>query len=692
MKKIFKSIVTLIFCLCIFAMYSKDTYATNISINMNSVINITDNDARIEGSISNPDKAKITETGFYLGTSSGSLSKCSKKDTGSWPYKTVTVGFTMSQYWGSLQAGTTYFYKFYAIVNGQEYQSGEGSFTTTGGQPAPQNNPAPSKAGISFHSNVTKSITDNDGRIEAQISNPNGRNVTETGFYIGTDAGSISKNSNCDRGSWRDGTIYVGYTMSRYYGSLQAGTTYYYAFYAVGDGTEYRSDTYSFKTTGSSNVVQEPAQVPTPTPTPARPAPQEQNNTPTISFSSVTAKDITTENAVLSGVIVNNDRQVVTETGYYLGNNKCPEHDTGSWNYKTITMNFSISKYSRQCLLEGKTYSYQLYAIVNGQEVRSEQQSFTTTVSQKPATSAKNITASFKDVTASNVTDKDARFSGVISNPDKQKVIETGVYVNGSKCASPDKGTWTNSSISVGFNYSKYFNGNLQPNTSYKYKLYAIVDGEEITSEEKNIATKGIGETSAEIMLPTATPSVSGNGKYPSIDWWNENCWVVQPKGSQGCYVASLAMCNMLLKQGDYINISVDSAYQKLKSENNNSENVSASIRQKYGYTSSKDNPSLENIYDALKLGPVICYKSFDRDYYTDNGTHINTPSQHYSVIVGYKGPSDSLSKGGFIIKDVAADSSVRSGKTNYEKWMAGTVWNGNKYEYNVGSPKIIYR
>lgn len=482
--------------------------AADLSFQNNIISNVGNNDARISAQIINSSKKNVTETGFYLGTSSGALSKCSNKDTGSWKYSKISVGFTMSQYWGTLSENTTYYYRFYAIADGTEYTSGEYSFKTSGGNAE--------KAGLSFYENNVTDVTENNGRINAKISNPDGRCVTETGFYIGTSP-EISKNGINDPCSLTNQTITVGYTMSKYYGTLQPGTTYYYKFYAIGDGQEYCSETYSFTTVSVPQAAPEPIPEatpqpePTPSPTPDRkPASQESQGSNEIakrelSFYEYGSKDITENNGRISAKISNPDGRKVTETGFYIGTTeqlyKNVKHDDCELSDKTITVGYTMSAYYG-VLEPGTTYYCRFYAIGDGEEFISDVYSFTTkavqqstdsTVEQGEDNNAKESKISFSVKKVESITHENARIKAEVKNPNKEKITETGFYYgsdksNMIKSIESDKGNWE-TGITVSYDIGQYARVCLMSETKYYYQFYVIVNGKEVVSEINTFIT-----------------------------------------------------------------------------------------------------------------------------------------------------------------------------------------------------------
>ena len=92
-------------------------------------------------------------------------------------------------------------------------------------------------------------ITNTDAEIHATIS---GRSITSSGFYLGISQSGMVKRHTESIGKyteniWYDLTSECGIT-------LYAGTTYYYRFFVIIDGAEYKSEIKTFTTTGSKVV------------------------------------------------------------------------------------------------------------------------------------------------------------------------------------------------------------------------------------------------------------------------------------------------------------------------------------------------------------------------------------------------------------------------------------------------------
>lgn len=671
MGKLLKKIVYVVLGVGIALSLYKPTnaVAADLSFQSNAISNISNNDARISAQIINNSKMNVTETGFYLGTSSGALSKCSNKDSGSWKYSKISVGFTMSKYWGALSENTTYYYCFYSIADGREYTSGEYSFKTTGG--------SAEKAGLSFYENSVTDVTENNGRINAKISNPDGRRVTETGFYIGT-SDQLYQNAKHDDCDLSDSTITVGYTMSQYYGALQPGTTYYYMYYAVGDGEEFFSDIYSFTTEKSKNTESKPITGGGTT------TPKESQ----ITFSIKKVEEITHESARIGAVVNNPKKENITETGFYYGtdkNNMIKSIDSDKGNWKTgISVSYDVSKYARVCLMADKTYYYQLYVIADGQEVKSEVNAFTISKEDK-----KQNEVQFDIKLVTEITSDNARIRTKINNPEKSVITETGFYIGTKekdleKNSKNDIGKWS-VSLDVSFSLREYYSQKLKADTVYYYKFYVIVDGKEYCSDVASFKTTEIKNEEVR------------SGKYKEINWWNsawdnvtdftpnmaQTPWVVQE--SNGCSIASLAMCAMINQTEGLSTSEPQKALDTVRADNkrNNPGNpvwMSGKTWEKYKYNKSISYPSNEQIYECLKNGPVICHKTFT------NQDNVKDCS-HFSVIVGYNGSEEKLNASGFVVKDVVSYKGVRSRNKNLAIWASDRL----PYEKNIVFDRINY-
>ncbi|MCR5561207.1 MAG: DNA/RNA non-specific endonuclease [Bacteroidales bacterium] len=179
--------------------------------------------ATLQGSYSG-ETGSITETGFYYGTTSGSLGTKVMATGTSSPFSKAITGLTPN---------TTYYYKAYVIEGGEERLGDEESFDTK----------AVATADVS--TNAVGSVTQTSATLNGSYENATGT-VSRVGFKWGTNSG------NLDQDTYTNGNTTP---FSKSLTGLTAGTTYYFKAYVVeynenASGTEYRYGTeQSFTTT-----------------------------------------------------------------------------------------------------------------------------------------------------------------------------------------------------------------------------------------------------------------------------------------------------------------------------------------------------------------------------------------------------------------------------------------------------------
>lgn len=142
----------------------------------------------------------------------------------------------------TLKPQTNYFYKFYAVVNGQEYYSEVKSFTSGGTAAAPVVTPA-----IQFHELRVENITSTNAQPRCSISYSGSRPVS-VGVCVSTNPNNLTRSAS-DAIKHNKNPFDVWYDLNKEAGMvLSPNTTYYYKFYAVKDGGEQYSEVKSFVT------------------------------------------------------------------------------------------------------------------------------------------------------------------------------------------------------------------------------------------------------------------------------------------------------------------------------------------------------------------------------------------------------------------------------------------------------------
>lgn len=146
-----------------------------------------------------------------------------------WRKGSVTVNTFNSSSWNSW--GFTSYSN--SVWRANNYSSVDGS--SSGGSTASK---------PTFGTPYTTSVGNNSAYIKCSLYK-NGSNWNSVGAYYGTSTSNMTKAGSDNLAS---GATWSGYTLS----NLKAGTTYYYKFYIVANGTTYWSNVSSFKTTGGS--------------------------------------------------------------------------------------------------------------------------------------------------------------------------------------------------------------------------------------------------------------------------------------------------------------------------------------------------------------------------------------------------------------------------------------------------------
>lgn len=172
-----------------------------------------------------------SSVGVYLGTSTSNMTKRGS-DTVNHSKNPFDIWYDLS----GLTAGTTYYYKFYAIVDGAEIVSGTKSFTTSSVTSA-------DPFSIHFSGVNASSITTNSVRLDAACSYT-GTRPSSVGVYLGTSPSNMTVKGSDNGITHNKNPFDIWYNLS----GLRSETTYYYRFYAIVNGTTFLSDIKTFVT------------------------------------------------------------------------------------------------------------------------------------------------------------------------------------------------------------------------------------------------------------------------------------------------------------------------------------------------------------------------------------------------------------------------------------------------------------
>lgn len=375
---------------------SQSTGTQNVSVQNNNLSltgvaasNVAKNTAGVSASCSYAG-TRPSSVGVYLGTSTSNMTQ--------YGYDNINHGKTSFSIWydlNGLSAGTTYYYQFYAVVNGSVIKSEVKSFTT-------QSEPKVEKPVVVDNLNLNVSgasgVTQNSARVDASCSYT-GTRPSSVGVYLGTSTSNMTQygydNINHGKKSFS-----IWYDLN----GLSAGTTYYYQFYAVVNGSVIKSEVRSFATKQDTSI-NIPASIPESTPvyvpesipesTPASASESVPESAPASAPESVPASvpesnsnsyDISipvngvselTSNSARVNAACSYSSSKPSSVGLYLGTSPSNmtyfDSDNINHNRKSFRIWYDISGLS-----SGTTYYYQFYAVVNGQTITTDTYSFTT--------------------------------------------------------------------------------------------------------------------------------------------------------------------------------------------------------------------------------------------------------------------------------------------------------------------------
>ncbi len=322
------------------------------SWDIKAIEKLSQTDAQIKARANFSKTVKCTQAGFYFGTTEDNLKKNAKYDSINYTGSYLDMWFLMSKYGQSLKAGTTYYYKFYVVADGKTFYSPVKNFTTKAAS-----TPVQPKLKASWTVSADK-ITNNSAVIKMAVSVSQKAEFTECGYYIGTNKDSMGKATVCQGISVTDTNFTYDFDLVN---TLSFATTYYYKTYVVVGGKTFYSDVKSFKTTDKieSNPTTQP-----------------------LCVLSVSASDISYNNAKITTKFTPRKNYKVTEKGLYIGTksnelNKCRSDklDTSG----AFSFTYNVSDYAE--LKENTTYYYRTYVVFGGKVYYSQQKSFKTGIS-----------------------------------------------------------------------------------------------------------------------------------------------------------------------------------------------------------------------------------------------------------------------------------------------------------------------
>lgn len=428
------------------------------SWSFNDVTKLSESDAQIKATVNLTKSVKISKAGFYIGTSKDNLKKNSKPDTVNKAYKSLPMWYLMSKYGEKLKANTTYYYKFYVIISGKEYQSAVKSFKTKASSSA---------LNVTWSYEDVSKLSVNDAQIKATVKLSKSTKINQAGFYIGTSKDNLKKNPKPDTVNKAYTSLPMWYLMSKYQGKLNENTTYYYKFYITAEGKEYCSAVKSFKTKEASASV--------------------------LSWYT-DVKSVAEKKAVIEANASVSKTVTVTEGGFYIGEDadnmkKYIQKFSKSYSDTNIPLSFDIGKHLT--LTPGTEYFYKVYFIAGGKTYSSSVKSFTTKYAVIEGKPTDNFTHS-NAVSVSDIKCTDAKITLTEKFNRKVTVSEYGLYTGTSKnnlkkSSKINKVKNTGNSFKYTYKAVEYFK--LKRNTKYYVQTYIIADGKTYKSQVKSFTT-----------------------------------------------------------------------------------------------------------------------------------------------------------------------------------------------------------
>lgn len=194
-------------------------------------------------------------------------------------------------------------------------------------------------------------ITATDATLYAHWG-ANSMPVSTAGIYVGTSVQNMQKISENLGLSWGHSNTHLFYNLNKWYGKLTNGTRYYYQFWQVSNGVEYKSAIYTFVSGGASKQVEKAS------------IPQAER------YNSVTVLSKTSTDARIEAKI---PLTYTSEVGFYFGtteSNMVKHVETiSAQNVGWIAYNISESGVE---IKPDTTYYYQFYYMYNGTMYKSD--------------------------------------------------------------------------------------------------------------------------------------------------------------------------------------------------------------------------------------------------------------------------------------------------------------------------------
>lgn len=206
----------------LFSCFPVQAFAAGVSITNVKATDISKTDATFTAVLNNPTGIQPSEVGIYFGESNNNM-RPAAKDTYVYNQATLDFWYNANSDMGIyLEPATTYWYRFYAIINGETVWGPFKSMQTDGEV----------KLQASFGDETVTDKTETDGTFCGVLYNPTGIQPSEVGCYIGTNSSNM-KLLGRDTYVYNQAELDIWYNANDEGMTLEPGTKYYFQFYAI---------------------------------------------------------------------------------------------------------------------------------------------------------------------------------------------------------------------------------------------------------------------------------------------------------------------------------------------------------------------------------------------------------------------------------------------------------------------------
>ena len=459
-------------------------------------------------SVSGTSISSVSRVGAVLYNSSGTQ-LTSKSETPTSSNGVINAWYTVGsgkELNYALTAGTTYKYRFFATISGQDYYSSYFSFTT--------DNPASSVV-VNFSDNSKQSIGTTNATLAKTISVSGASisSVSKVGIDLYNSAGTRLAGKS-ETPVPKDGVINAWYDVNSELGyTLSANTAYKFRFFATISGQNYYSSYFTF-TTGNSSIS----------------VTFSNNSRQSIGSTDATlAKTISVSGASISSVTKVGIDLYNSDGTWLAGKTETPTPKDGvinAWYYVNSELGYTLSP--------NTGYRFRFQATVSGSTFYSAYFTFTTG----------DIGASwsvYNDKQSIGTTNAVlARTLSLSGGTSISSVSTVGIELynsNGSRIGyKTEKPTPKDGVINMWYDCNSELSVTLAPGTYYTYRFIAVISGATCYSPiysftTNSIKVTGIGLNSTSLTLDIAkgmtgsiTASVSpSNATNKGVTWTSSN-------------------------------------------------------------------------------------------------------------------------------------------------------------------------